>query len=305
MFRTVAPDCVFNTLSNCQLIETIKPWYFYKSKIKGNLGWSNFHLQDPIWWNKGVQLKSKKFFFYPVWYEKRICHISDLFLGHNCVKTFEDLVLEFDIPISDRRKYNSWRMVFIWIGFRNPKNIQENIFDKISSSLVSEKKVPKNVYSVLRNQASVEVETNGLIVWMLWMRWNRMIFIMPTSSAPLKPSWGLFTLNLFIRQSALTNFSIEWVELILPIVTFVIIPQKLFYTYFLNVKKFPPFGMNYVFWLIMFLGNPLLSQILKKNCLVSQTSQNMTVVFIFSFYAWNFIFTDANFSKPIPILSHF
>ena len=54
LFRTVAPDCVLNTLSNCQLIETIKLWYFYMSKMKGNLGWSNFHLQDPIWWNKGV-----------------------------------------------------------------------------------------------------------------------------------------------------------------------------------------------------------------------------------------------------------
>ena len=107
LFRTVAPDCVLNTLSNCQLIETINLWYFYMSKIKGNLGWSNFHLQDPIWWNKGVRLKSKNFFFYPVWDEKGIRRISDLFLGHNLVKTFEDLVLEFDIPISDRRKYNS------------------------------------------------------------------------------------------------------------------------------------------------------------------------------------------------------
>ena len=25
-----------------------------------NLGWSDFHLQDPIWWNKKVRLKSKK-----------------------------------------------------------------------------------------------------------------------------------------------------------------------------------------------------------------------------------------------------
>ena len=69
---------------------------------------------------------------------------------------------------------------------------------------------------------------------------NGMIFIMPTSSEPLKPSWGLFTLNCFIRQSALTNFSIELVELILPIVTFVIIHQKLFYTYFCECEKVSP-----------------------------------------------------------------
>ena len=46
--------------------------------------------------------------------------------------------------------------------FQNSKNIQENVFDKICSSLVSEKKVPKHVYSILRNQASVEVENKWI-----------------------------------------------------------------------------------------------------------------------------------------------
>ena len=158
LFKTDAPNCILNTLSNCQLFETIKLWYLYKNKIKGNLDWSNFHLQDPISWNKDVRWKSKKFFFYPVWDEKGIRHISDLFLGQNFVKIFEDLVVEFDIPISDRRKYNSLMNGIYLDWFQNSKNIQENVFDKICSSLVSEKKVPKHVYSILRNQASVEVE---------------------------------------------------------------------------------------------------------------------------------------------------
>ena len=123
LFRTDAPNCILNTLSNCQLIETIKLWYLYKNKIKGNLGWSNFHLQDPIWWNKDVRLKSKKFFFYPVWDEKGIRHISDLFLGHNFVKTFEDLVVEFDIPISDRRKY---KLIDEWHLFGLVSELQEH-----------------------------------------------------------------------------------------------------------------------------------------------------------------------------------
>ena len=108
LFRSDAPDSVLNTLSNCQLIESIKLWYSYKNKIiLKNLGWSDFHLQDPIWWNKNVRLKTKKFFFYPIWDEKGIHLISDLYFGNNLVKTFEDLVTEFDIPIRDRRKYNS------------------------------------------------------------------------------------------------------------------------------------------------------------------------------------------------------
>ena len=53
-----------------------------------------------------LEIKQKKFFFYPVWDEKGIRHISDLFLGHNVVKTFEDPIIEYDTPIRDRRKYN-------------------------------------------------------------------------------------------------------------------------------------------------------------------------------------------------------
>ena len=87
LFRSDAPDSVLNTLPNCQLIESIKLWYLYKNKILKNLGWSDFHLQDPIWWNKNVRLKTKKFFFYPVWDEKGIHLISDLYFGNNLVNT--------------------------------------------------------------------------------------------------------------------------------------------------------------------------------------------------------------------------
>ena len=57
-------------------------------------------------------------------------YISDLFLGHNFVKTFEDLVIEFDIPIRDRRKYNSLMNGIYLDWFQNPKNIQEDVFGK-------------------------------------------------------------------------------------------------------------------------------------------------------------------------------
>ncbi len=158
LFRSDPPDCILNSLSNCQLIETIRLWYLYRNKVMDNLGWSDFHLQDPIWWNKKVRLKSKKFFFYPVWDEKGIHHVSDLFLGNNFVKTFEDLVIEFDIPMNDRRKYNSLMNGIYLDWFQNPKKINENVFDKISASLVGEKKVPKHFYFILRNTACVDME---------------------------------------------------------------------------------------------------------------------------------------------------
>ena len=226
---------------NCQLFETIKLWYLYKNKIKGNLGWSNFHLQDPIWWNKDVRLKSKKFFFYPVWDEKGIRHISDLFLGQNFVKTFEDLVVEFDIPVSDRRKYNSLMNGIYLQWFQNSKNIQENVFDKICSSLVSEKKVPKHVCSILRNQASVEVENKWIdcLDVVDEVEWN---YIHNANfKCTIETQMRSFYFKLFHKAICLINFSIELVDPILPTVIFVIIYQKLFCTYFANVKKFPPF----------------------------------------------------------------
>ena len=85
-----------------------------------------------------------------------------LILGHNFVKTFEDLVVEFDIPIRDRRKYNSLMNGIYLNWFQNPKNIQENVFEKISASLVGEKKVPRYVYSILRDEAVIEMENKWI-----------------------------------------------------------------------------------------------------------------------------------------------
>ena len=42
--------------------------------------------------------------------------------------------------------------------FQNPKNIHDNVFDKISASLVGEKKVPTHFYSILRNRAHADFE---------------------------------------------------------------------------------------------------------------------------------------------------
>ena len=80
----------------------------------------------------------------------------------NLVKTFEDLVIEFDIPIRDRRKYNSSMNGIFLDWFGNPKNIQDNVFDKITSSLIGEAKVPKPVYSILRDHAVVKVENKWM-----------------------------------------------------------------------------------------------------------------------------------------------
>ena len=53
-------------------------------------------------------------------------------------------------------------MVFFLDWFGNPKNIQDNVFDKITSSLIGEAKVPKHVYSILRDHTVVEVENKWM-----------------------------------------------------------------------------------------------------------------------------------------------
>ena len=47
-----------------------------------------------------------------------------------------------------------------WFG--NPKNIQDNVFDKITSSLIGEAKVPKYVYSSLRDHTVAEVKNKWM-----------------------------------------------------------------------------------------------------------------------------------------------
>ena len=63
LWKANAPGCVLNKLKNSQLVETLKVWYIYREGILKDLGLSNFHIQDSIWWNKNVSLKHKPFFF--------------------------------------------------------------------------------------------------------------------------------------------------------------------------------------------------------------------------------------------------
>lgn len=58
LWKTSAPISVLNSLKNTQLAETIQVWYLYRDKVKDNLGYGDYILQDPIWWNKKIRLKT-------------------------------------------------------------------------------------------------------------------------------------------------------------------------------------------------------------------------------------------------------
>ena len=68
--------------------------------------------------------------------EKGMIYLSGLDLGHNFVKAFEDLATEYDVPLKDRRKYNSLINWILLDWFYNPKQNVENIFDTLVSELL-------------------------------------------------------------------------------------------------------------------------------------------------------------------------
>ena len=60
--------------------------------------------------NKHIRSNSKQYFYFAPWYEKGICTLSDLIcdnLPNPVFKSFDDLIIEFDISYKDRIKYNT------------------------------------------------------------------------------------------------------------------------------------------------------------------------------------------------------
>ena len=154
LWKSEAPLCVLKKLKNCQLIETLKVWYEYKYAVIKDMNLSNYHMQDVIWYNKNVNLRHRPYYYYHAWYERGIMFISDLYRGANNVLTFEELVLQYDIPITDRRKYDSL-MNGIYLSWFSDQQVDENIFDKIVSQLAIKSKVPRHAYILLRDKDSL------------------------------------------------------------------------------------------------------------------------------------------------------
>ena len=82
--------------------------------------------------------------------------ISHLYRGFNTVKTFEDLVLEYDIPIKDRRKYDSLMNGIYLDCFFYPQEVAEDLFQKCILELIKTVKVPKHSYGILRSRAGLQ-----------------------------------------------------------------------------------------------------------------------------------------------------
>ena len=77
------------------------------------------------------------------------------------------------------------------------------------------------------------------------------------------------------------------------------LPETILHLFCECEKVPPPFGMNYVFWLIIFLGNPLLSQILKKTIGVTELSEHDNCI-NFLFLCLKFYLHRCKFQQTNP-----
>ena len=157
LWHAHAPPCVLDKLSSSQLAESLQTWYIFREnfvKLEWNIPFTSIGDCQTIWYNKNINSKSKKYYFYQDWLDKGIVFISDLLnppLPGS--KLFEELILEFDISPRDRRKYNflmknipeDWLEIPVHVTGLTP----DMIFDKIKTKLLSTKKIPKYAYGVI------------------------------------------------------------------------------------------------------------------------------------------------------------
>ena len=126
VWKSHVPDSVVNKLCNHQVAESIKTWYVFRKHALDDIleiSFDEFSAQQYLWFNKQIRSKSKQYFYYQDWFEKGIYFISDLIdavdPNNIRIKTFEDLVFDFQISEKDRRKYNFLLKYIpsIWLDF--------------------------------------------------------------------------------------------------------------------------------------------------------------------------------------------
>jgi len=155
LWKAHAPENFLSLLKNTQIADSLRAWYFFREKAALDLGYeaSELKLQGCIWYNKNVRTKSKQFFYYESWYKKGISTIVDLLyvdLPNPVLKSFDDLIIEYDIPYRDRRKYNSLMKCIVDKELLDDATSDDcEFFDIFSNNLIMAHKVPRYSYSIL------------------------------------------------------------------------------------------------------------------------------------------------------------
>jgi len=164
LWKSHAPESLLSRLKNIQLADSIRSWYLFRDKAAEDLGYENRELRSQkctcIWFNRNIRSKSKQYFYYDTWYNKGICTLSDVLydnLPTPVLKSFDDLIVEFDIPYTDRRKYNFFMKSIVNCEILD--DFEDNdldTFDIFSNNLILTPKVPRYTYSIMSNKLPPE-----------------------------------------------------------------------------------------------------------------------------------------------------
>ena len=153
LWKSYAPESVLQSLSNSQVADSLRTWYIYREHATletYDCKYSEIGACQLLWFNRLIRSKSKNHFYYETWFDKNILAISDLlnppFPGY---KLFEELILDFGIPQTDRRKFNflmrnipsEWLETVCWYNL--------DIHDSLVTELKAAKKVPKHAYRII------------------------------------------------------------------------------------------------------------------------------------------------------------
>ena len=156
LWKAYAPENILQSLGNLQVADSIRTWYYYREYAtleSFGCKFSEMGACQSLWFNRLIRSKSKKYLYYDSWYDKGILIIADLLNpplpGH---KLFEELILDYDIPPRDRRKFN-FLMKHVpdkWVDDTFLDNL--DVQDILITTLIAIKKVPCHAYKTLNVQ---------------------------------------------------------------------------------------------------------------------------------------------------------
>ena len=157
LWKSHAPEKVLSTLKNMQLADSIRSWYKFRDRAIEDLGHEIHELRSQrctcIWFNKNIRSKSRQYFYYDSWYERGICTLGDILYDDvptPVLKSFDDLIIEFDISYRDRRKYNFLMKSIFDSGILDDfEDHNFDTFDIFSKNLILAPKIPRYTYNVM------------------------------------------------------------------------------------------------------------------------------------------------------------
>ena len=234
------------------MADSLRTWYIYREHATlklYNCKYSEIGTCQILWFNRLICSKSKKYFFYETWYDKNVLGISDLLNppipGH---KLFEELILDFDIPRTDRRKFNFLlkNIPNEWVEDTVLYNL--DIHDSLVTTLNAAKKVPKHAYKVLNvphlPEKRYEYWNSQITVpdCITWEKVHKANFTCTIDDTRLRS----FYFKIFHKTIALnTFFYIKSKEKIHIIVHFVKKRKRQWFICFVIVRRLSQFGDMY------------------------------------------------------------